>query len=196
MRGCSAMLTIALQPVLELTDEQFAAICRQNPDLRLERSPRGELIIMPPTGGETGRRHLQIAVQLYLWNQQSRLGVAFDSSTGFKLPNGAIRSPDVAWIRGDRWHALTPEQRQGFVPLCPDFVIELRAASDDLRPLEAKMREYLDNGLHLGWLIDPQNQRVEIYRSQMPPEVAIAPRHLFGEDLLPGFVLDLTEILP
>ncbi|QEQ02268.1 Uma2 family endonuclease [Thermosynechococcus sp. CL-1] len=188
------MLTIALQPVLELTDEQFAAICRQNPDLRLERSPRGELIIMPPTGGETGRRNLQIAVQLYLWNQQSRLGVAFDSSTGFKLPNGAIRSPDVAWIPSDRWHALTAEQRQGFVPLCPDFVIELR--SDDLRPLAAKMREYLDNGLHLGWLIDPQNQRVEIYRSQIPPEVAIAPRHLSGEDLLPGFVLDLTEILP
>ncbi|QLL30060.1 Uma2 family endonuclease [Thermosynechococcus sichuanensis E542] len=190
------MLTIALQPVLELTDEQFAAICCQNPDLQLERSPRGELIIMPPTGGETGRRNLQIAVQLYLWNQQSQLGVVFDSSTGFKLPNGAIRSPDVAWIRGDRWHALTAEQRQGFVPLCPDFGIELRSPSDDLQPLEAKMREYLDNGLQLGWLIDPQNQRVEIYRSQMPPEVAIAPRHLSGEDLLPGFVLDLRGIIP
>ncbi|WP_448573199.1 Uma2 family endonuclease [Trichothermofontia sp.] len=188
-------LAIALQPTLELTDEQFEEICRHNRDLRLERSARGELIIMPPTGGETGRRNLQLGADLFVWNQQSQLGVAFDSSTGFKLPNGAIRAPDVAWVRRDRWLALTPEQRQKFIPLCPDFAIELRSPSDELAEVRAKMREYQDNGLQLGWLIDPKTQTVEIYRAQQAPELVMNPASLSGEPILPGFSLDLTGIL-
>ncbi len=188
-------LAIALQPTLELTDEQFEEICRHNRDLRLERSARGELIIMPPTGGETGRRNLQLGADLFVWNQQSQLGVAFDSSTGFKLPNGAIRAPDAAWVRRDRWQALTPEQRQKFIPLCPDFAIELRSPSDELEDVRSKMREYQDNGLQLGWLIDPKTQTVEIYRAQQAPELVMNPTSLSGEPILPGFSLDLTGIL-
>ncbi len=188
-------LAIALQPTLELTDEQFEEICRHNRDLRLERSARGELIIMPPTGGETGHRNLKLAVRLGTWSEQNNLGLAFDSSTGFKLPNGAIRAPDAAWVRRDRWQALAPEQRQKFIPLCPDFAIELRSPSDELEDVRSKMREYQDNGLQLGWLIDPKTQTVEIYRAQQAPELVMNPTSLSGEPILPGFSLDLTGIL-
>ena len=188
-------LAIALQPTLELTDEQFEEICRHNRDLRLERSARGELIIMPPTGGETGHRNFKLAVRLGNWSEQNNLGLAFDSSTGFKLPNGAIRAPDAAWVKRDRWLALTPAQRQKFIPLCPDFAIELRSPSDELEDVRAKMREYQDNGLQLGWLIDPKNQTVEIYRAQQAPELLMNPATLSGENLLPGFSLDLSGIL-
>ncbi|UZQ53397.1 Uma2 family endonuclease [Trichothermofontia sichuanensis B231] len=188
-------LAIALQPTLELTDEQFEEICRHNRDLRLERSARGELIIMPPTGGETGRRNLKLGTRLCLWNEQTGLGEAFDSSTGFKLPNGAIRAPDAAWVRRDRWQALTPQQREKFIPLCPDFAIELRSPTDELEDVRAKMCEYQDNGLQLGWLIDPQTRTVEIYRAQQDPELLINPATLSGENLLPGFSLDLSGIL-
>ncbi|WP_448573200.1 Uma2 family endonuclease [Trichothermofontia sp.] len=188
-------LAIALQPTLELTDEQFEEICRHNRDLRLERSARGELIIMPPTGGETGERNAGLIGQLWQWNQSTQLGRIFDSSTGFKLPNGAIRAPDAAWVRRDRWLALTPEQRQKFIPLCPDFAIELRSPSDELADVRAKMCEYQDNGLQLGWLIDPKTQTVEIYRAQQDPELLMNPVILSGESLLPGFSLDLSGIL-
>lgn len=188
-------LTLDLRSTLELTDEQFVAICRHNPDLRLERSARGELIIMPPTGGETGRRNSKLGGQLWHWNEQYQLGEVFDSSTGFKLPNGAIRAPDAAWVHRDRWQALTPEQREKFVPLCPDFVIELRSSSDSLEEVRAKMCEYQENGLKLGWLIDPTTATVEVYREQRSPELLLQPDTLSGELILPGFTLDLTGIL-
>ena len=150
---------------------------------------------MSPTGGETGKRNLEIALQLGTWNKQVKLGVAFDSSSGFKLPNGAERSPDAAWVKKERWDALTPEQRQKFPPLCPDFVVELCSPSDSLAKTQERMQEYLDNQAQLGWLIDPQSKQVEIYRQGQAIEVLNTPKILSGESVLPGFVLDLTEIL-
>jgi Uma2 family endonuclease len=149
---------------------------------------------MSPTGGETGDRNLELGGQVWFWNRQNGLGKAFDSSTGFKLPNGATRSPDVSWIRIETWNALTPEQRKKFLPLCPDFVIELVSESDDLADTQAKMREYMANGLRLGWLINPKNKQVEIYRQNQDIEVLESPLNLLGEDVLPGFILDLQPI--
>ncbi len=177
-----------------MTDEQFYQLCRNNPDLKFERNAQGDLIIMPPTGGGTGRRNSSLTFQVYSWNEQTGLGVVFDSSTGFKLPNGADRSPDVAWIRQDRWDALTLEQQEKFLPLCPDFVIELLSPSDTLREVQAKMREYLENGTRLGWLIAPKTRQAEIYRPGQPVEVLEAPASLSGETVLPGFVLSLDAI--
>nr|WP_246841371.1 Uma2 family endonuclease [Chroococcidiopsis sp. TS-821] len=143
-------VTLQLPPVLKLTDEQFEQLAAANRELRLELTTRGELIIMPPTGGETGNRNFEIYIDLGNWNRQNRLGKAFDSSTGFRLPNGATRSPDVSWVRIERWNALTQAQRKKFLPLCPDFVIELLSETEELADTQAKMREYLDNGLQLG----------------------------------------------
>lgn len=187
-------ITLNLEPVIHLTDEQFYQLCQANRDVRFERTAEGELIVMPPTGGETGDRNSEMNFQLRAWNKQTRLGKVFDSSTGFKLPNGADRSPDAAWVRLERWEALTPEQRQKFPPLAPDFVIELRSATDELKPLQAKMQEYRDNGVRLGWLLDPQRQIVEIYRIGTDVEVLRSPTTLSGEDVLPGFAMDLSEI--
>jgi Uma2 family endonuclease len=188
-------LVLNLQPTLQLTEEEFEQICHANQDLRLERTAKGELIVMPPTGGETGRRNLGLAAQLWNWSQSNRLGIAFDSSTGFTLPNGAIRSPDASWVAQERWQALTPSQRQKFVPLCPDFAIELLSPSDELRTTQAKMQEYLANGLRLGWLINPDSKQVEIYRPGQPVEILQNPASLSGENVLPGFVLNLSGIL-
>jgi Uma2 family endonuclease len=149
---------------------------------------------MSPTGGETGDRNLELGGQVWFWNRQNGLGKAFDSSTGFKLPNGATRSPDVSWIKIERWNALTPEQRKRFLPLCPDFVIELVSESDDLADTQAKMREYIANDLRLGWLINPKSQQVEIYRPNQEIEILQSPANLSGEDVLPGFILDLQPI--
>lgn len=179
---------------LTLTHEQFVQLAIANRDLQLERTATGELILMPPTGGETGNRNLDMEGQLWLWNRQTRLGKAFNSSTGFHLPNGADRSPDAAWVRQDRWDALSPEERKSFVPLCPDFVLELRSESDNIKPLRTKMREYMENGARLGWLIDRKNTKVEIYRQGQDVEVLDNPVTLSGEDVLLGFVLDLTEV--
>ncbi|MEG4497319.1 Uma2 family endonuclease [Microcoleus sp. F10-C6] len=188
---------------LFVTPEQFEALALANPDLRLERTAQGELIVNPPTGGESGNRNLSISGQLDRWCEVNEdLGKGFDSSTGFILPNGARRSPDASWINRTRWEALTAQERKGFVPLCPDFVVELReaklsrreSASDSLSPLQTKMREYIDNGARLGWLIDPQNRRVEIYRQQAEVEILINPTQLSGEDVLPGFVLNLRRV--
>lgn len=189
------MFTLALRPTLELTDEQFEQICQANRDLKFERTAKGELVIVALTGGETGRRNLNLSGQLWVWNQQAGLGEGFDSSTGFRLPNGAIRSPDAAWVRLESWQALTPEQRKKYVPLCPDFVVKLRFASDELMDLQAKMREYLENGLQLGWLLDPETETVEIYRAEQRVEVLEKPLTLSGESILPGFVLALAGIL-
>lgn len=187
--------TLNLEPLVSLTDDAFYALCQANPEVKLERTSIGELIVMPPTGGETGNRNIELAFQLQAWSRQNKLGVAFDSSTMFQLPNGAYRSPDAAWIGLERWEALTPEGREAFPPLCPDFIVELRSPSDSLRSLQDKMQEYIDNGARLGWLINPQSQQVEIYRPCLEKEVLLAPTSLSGEQLLPRFVLNLKGIL-
>lgn len=191
--------TITLPPTLELTieltDEQFFQLCQNNRDLRFERTAKGELIIMPPTGSDTGRRCIKIAAQVENWSSQNNLGVAFDSSTGFKLPNGADRSPDASWVKLERWEALTPEQQETFAPLCPDFVVELRSSSDSLEKVRSKMQEYMKNGASLGWLINPKNKQVEIYRLNQNVEIIENPITLSGENVLPGFVLSLEQIM-
>jgi Uma2 family endonuclease len=180
---------------LHVTPKQFEALSAANSDLILERTATGELIVNPPTGGETGYRNSKIVYFLVKWiEEQGGFGIAFDSSTGFRLPNGANRSPDAAWVQPKRWQSLTPQQRKGFLPICPDFVIELRSQSDNLAQLRAKMQEYIENGAKLGWLIDPQNQRVEIYRPDEEIEILDNPISLSGETVLPGFVLNLTSI--
>lgn len=187
-------LPLTIQPSRPLDDEALFELCRANRDLRIERSARGEIRIMSPTGGETGRRNFLLTALFGAWAMRDGSGVGFDSSTGFLLPNGAERSPVVAWIRKERWEALTPEQRAKFVPLCPDFVIELRSPSDELAALQAKMEEYLACGAELGWLIDPQAKRVWIYRAGVTAECLQSPGTLSGAPLLPGFVLDLVSI--
>ncbi len=184
-----------LQLTINLTDAQFWQLCQQNREYRFEMNDRGDLIIMSPTGSDTGRRNIKITTQLEIWNSKYKLGIAFDSSTGFKLPNGAKRSPDASWIELTRWNSLTTEEQEQFAPICPDFVVELRSKTDGLKPLQEKMQEYLDNGAKLGWLIDRQNQQVEIYRCNQQVEIMKAPSSLSGEKVLPNFTLDLTEIL-
>ena len=178
----------------QLSDEQFFQLCQDNRDLRLERSAKGDLIIMPPTGGETGNSNAGITAQLWLWNNLHKLGVVFDSSTGFKLPNGADRSPDAAWIPLEKWQALTPQQKERFLPLSPDFVIELMSPSDNLETARKKMQEYLDNGTRLGWLINRKTREVEIYRQGQAVEILTNPESLSGESILPEFSLNLTLI--
>ena len=187
-------LILNLLPTIELTDDQFFQLCQHNRDLRLERTAEGELIIMPPTGWESGNRNAKLTTRLENWAETDGTGLTFDSSTGFKLPNGANRSPDASWVRRERLQALNPDPRK-FLPMAPDFAVELRSASDDLKTLQQKMQEYIDNGVRLCWLIDPQNQRVEIYRPRQNVEVLQSPTSLSGEDVLPNFVLDLAQIL-
>ncbi|MDB9535767.1 Uma2 family endonuclease [Dolichospermum planctonicum CS-1226] len=192
------MNTTTLPPQLtlniNLTDEEFFQLCQNNRDLRFERTAAGELIIMPPTGSDTGNRNFDIAVELGIWNKQTKLGKGFDSSTGFKLSNGKDVSPDVAWIKKERWDSLTPQQQNKFAPIAPDFVIELRSASDNLKLLQEKMQEYIANGVKLAWLIDRKQRKVFIYRPNCGVEELNNPQTLTGEDILPGFVLDLSEI--
>ncbi|MBE9204080.1 Uma2 family endonuclease [Synechocystis salina LEGE 06099] len=188
-----AALTVKLDS-LSLSDEQFYQLCLTNRELRLERNSQGDLVIMSPTGGETSNRNVEIIYQLQSWSRRTQVGIAFDSSGGFKLPNGAYRSPDAAWLKRERWESLTPEQQQRFVPLCPDFVIELRSPSDDLKPLREKMQEYQENGARLGWLIDRQTRTVEIYRPGQAVEVLENPESLSGEAVLPEFILELAPI--
>jgi Uma2 family endonuclease len=191
-----ATTSIPLQvpKTLRVSDEQFVEFVKANPELRLERTASGELIAMPPTGSESGAYNSELNVDIGLWNRQRCLGKVFDSSSGFRLPNGAIRSPDLAWVSQSRWNRLTPAQQKGFAPLCPDFVVELVSPSDDLDSLKAKMQEYMDNGCQLGWLINPQLRTVDIYRSQSPKETVDFTEPLSGEAVLPGLVLDLSTI--
>jgi Uma2 family endonuclease len=186
--------TLNLEPVIILTDEQFYQLCLNNPDLKFERTAAGTLVIMAPTGGETGNRNGRLIQQLFNWSDSNPSGVAFDSSTGFRLPNGADRSPGAAWVALEKWQALTPEQRERFVPLCPDFVVELMSPSDNLLKTQEKMAEYRANGVRLGWLIDRENRSVEIYRPEQPVERLENPAMLSGEDVLPGFCLQLFRI--
>lgn len=179
---------------LNLTDEQFYQLCQSNQNLRLERNADGDLMIMPPTGGETSYRNAKLTQKLGNWTDEDGTGICFDSSGGFTLPNGANRSPDASWIPLEKWHNLTPQQRQTFLPLCPDFVIELRSKSDQLKPLQEKMQEYSNNGTRLGWLINCQARQVEIYRQGKDVEILDHPQTLSGEDVLPNFLLDLALI--
>ncbi|NEQ78990.1 MAG: Uma2 family endonuclease [Moorea sp. SIO2I5] len=188
-------IVLRMPPALEMDDEQFFEFCQVNRELRIERTSEGEIIVMPPTGGETGKRNLSIGGQLWSWVEQDGTGVGFDSSTGFKLPNGAERSPDASWVTLERWEALTPQQRQKFAPICPDFVIELRSPTDRVKDLKNKMEEYMDNGARLGWLIDPNSRQVYIYRPGVEVEQLENPATVKGdESVVPGFVLKLDKI--
>lgn len=177
-----------------MTDERFALLCRENPDLRLELTAQRELLIMPPTGSKTGLRNSRLTFRLATWAETDRTGLVFDSSTGFTLPNGAKRSPDASWLRRERWDALTEAQQNGFAPVCPDFVAELRSPQDRLSVLQEKMREYLENGARLGWLIDPLERRVHVFREGHGVEVLEDPASLDGEAVLPGFILHVGEL--
>ena len=196
-------LTVNLKPTIDLTDDQFYELCRNNPDIRFEKTAKGELIIMPPTRGETGNRNFSLSGQLWFWVEEDGTGLGFDSSTAFKLPNGATRSPDAAWVRRDpcgiceaaRWEALTAREKERFPPIAPDFVVELRSRTDTLEDVQQKMQEYIANGVRLGWLLNLQDHQVEIYRSGQPVEVVLAPATLSGEEVLPGFVLVLKNLL-
>jgi len=180
-----------LEPITTLTREQFYQLCIRNPELQLERNLQGELIIMSPVGGESGKKEANLIINIGVWNQQKNLGVVFSSSTIFSLPSGGDRSPDVAWVSLARWENLTQEERDGFPPICPDFVIELRSKSDRLKPLQEKMQEYLDSGLQLGWLINPQQKQVEIYRPNQAVEIVNMPVILSGENVLPELTITI-----
>lgn len=177
---------------VDLTEEQFYRLCQTNETWKLERNAQGELLIMPPVGGKSGKREADLITDVTNWNRQIDLGEVFSSSTIFSLPNGGYRSPDVAWIKRERWEALTEEEQEKFPPLCPDFVIELRSRTDSLKELQEKMQEYLSSGLRLGWLINPQNQQVEIYRQNQEVEVMDLPATLSGENVLPSFSIHIS----
>jgi len=187
-------LVVCIEPVINLTDDQFYEFCQLNRDLRIERTAEGELMIMPPAGGETSTRNSELNLQMRIWAKRDSTGVTFESSAGFTLPNGGVRSPDAAWIKRSRLAALTREQKRKFIPLCPDFAIELRSPSDSLSFLQAKMQEYIENGAQLGWLIDPEERRVYVYRPQGQVECLENPLRLSGEPILPSFILDLQAI--
>jgi Uma2 family endonuclease len=178
---------------VHLSDEQFYQLCITNPDLNIERSAKGVLIFMPPVGGDSSRREAGFIVDLGIWNRQTKLGEVFSSATIFKLPHGGDRSPDAAWVELSRWKALTPEQRHKFPPIAPDFVIELRSRADSLSMLQEKMQEYMDSGVKLGWLFNPQDQQTEIYRQGQAKEVRSLPIELSGESVLPGFSLQVDR---
>jgi len=194
VRQQNPILTLYMQPAVEMTDEVFFHFCQLNRELRIERSAEGDLEIMSPTGGETSARNMNLAATLGIWAQKDGTGVAFDSSGGFILPSRAVRSPDAAWVRRARLATLTPEEKKRFIPLCPDFVLELRSPTDSLAALQAKMGEYIDNGARLGWLLDAENRQVYVYRPGVPVESLEHPSQLSGDPELPGFVLNLEEI--
>ncbi|MFO5492660.1 MAG: Uma2 family endonuclease [Cuspidothrix sp.] len=187
-------MVLQMQPDVMMTDDQFFDFCQLNRDFRIERNVFGDLLIMSPTGSETDERNFDLIGQLWIWTKQNGTGVGFGSSGGFTLPNGAVKSPDAAWIQRSRWEAIPSEQRKKFAPICPEFVIELRSETDNLKLLQDKMQEYIDNGTELGWLIDRKQRKVFIYRLQLTVEELDHPLTLSGENVLPGFVLDLSQI--
>jgi Uma2 family endonuclease len=176
---------------VELSDDQFYQLCQINEYYKFEQTAKDELIILPPSNLITGNREAELNGNLMIWNRQTKLGKVFSSSTVFTLPNGGKRSPDVAWIANERWDSLTIQEKEIFAKICPDFVIELRSRTDSLSQLQEKMQEYLNSGLRLGWLIDPQNQQVEIYRQNQSVEIVSLPTSLSAENVLPGFILEL-----
>ena len=189
-------LVLRFRSAVELTDDQFYYFCLQNPDLRMERTANGEVIIMSPVGTGSGGRELEVAGQLFVWARRDGTGTAFGSSTGFTLPNGAVLSPDASWVSKARLAKLTAEQYEKFAPLCPEFVAEIPSPSDTLSDVQAKMREYIDNGAQLGWLIDPDSRRVYVYRPNQPVEELDDLRTVSGDAVLPGFVLELAPLWP
>jgi len=192
------MNAIKIPTGFKVTPEQFDELAVSNSEVRMELTAEGKLIVMPPTGGTAGRKNFKLNVLFGVWVEPDGTGVGFDSSTIFVLPNGARRSPDVAWVKLERWNALTPEQQDGFPPIAPDFVIELVSPSDlksqRYEDLQQKMQEYLDNAVRLGWLIEPKTKTVEIYRLGKTVEILQSPKTLRGEDVLPGFTLELEPI--
>ncbi len=191
MNAYTFNLKLSTEPI---TDEYFNQLCFLNPELKLETNNEGELIIMSPTGSETGRKNSDLNYQLQAWNRKHKLGVVFDSSTGFTLPSEAKRSPDVSWISLERWNSLTPEEKKGFAPIAPDFVIELMSPTDDLLTVQEKMKEYMSNGVCLGWLINPEDKQVEVYRPGKVKEVLDHPNILANNDILPGLIVELDSI--
>lgn len=187
-------LIVQLHPVVEMTGDQFFEFCQINRDLRIERTACGELVLMSPTGSETDERNFELIGRLWAWVQQNGTGVGFGSSGGFTLPNGAVRSPDVAWIERSRWEAIPAPARKKFAPICPDFVIELRSQTDSLKVLQDKMQEYIDNGTLLGWLIDRKQRKVYVYRPFISVEELDTPATVNASPILPGFILDLGKI--
>lgn len=187
-------IVLKMQPNIVMTDDQFFDFCQLNGDFRIERNHLGDLLIMAPTGAETDGRNFNLIVQLGIWTKQDATGVGFGSSGGFTLPNGAVRSPDAAWIKKARWEAIPLEQRKKFAPICPEFVVELRSETDSLKTLQEKMEEYISNGTELGWLLDRKQRKVFIYRPNQAVKELDNPSTLSGEDVLPGFVLDLSQI--
>ena len=179
---------------LEMTEDQLAQLSSDNSDLRLELTADRELIIMPPVFSEGGWQELEVAAQAFIWAKQDGTGRSFGPNAGFTLPNGAVRAPDVSWIPLSRWEALSDAERYGFAKICPDFVVELRSQSDSLREVQRKMAEYMENGARLGWLIDPQNRRVHVYRPGQPVEILEEPTDVPADPVPPGFVLDLSAI--
>ncbi|MEO1134171.1 MAG: Uma2 family endonuclease [Cyanobacteria bacterium J06639_1] len=188
-------IALDLKPLVTWTDERFGALCRANPDWNFELTAAGELIVVAPVGGLGGTNEASIIGQLWNWDADGKLGKVFSSQTVFSLPNGAKRMPDAAWVKLERWEALAPEEQRGYVPLAPDFAVEVRSPTDDLETLQVKMREYVDAGVRLGWLIDPQQRRVEIYREgDRPVEVLDAPDELSGEGVLPGLSFSTARL--
>ena len=195
IRSDSGSVVLHFAPVMDKLNEQdFLELCRVNRDLRLELTAEGDLIILPPAGGETGNQNFALAVVFGSWVDKDQTGLGFDSSTGFKLSNGALRSPDLAWVRRDRWSQLTPKAQKGFIPLCPDFVIELRSPTDAIADLQSKMQEYIDNGAELGWSIDPLERKVYIYSRSAAPVCLDKPEKVSGEPVLREFELNLSRI--
>ena len=187
-------VTVDRNSIIDLTDEQFYQLCLKNSDVKFERNAQGHIIIISPTGGETGKYNVEISADLVNWNRQTKLGVCFDSSTCFKLPNGANRSPDLAWIAQDRWDLLSSQEKEIFPAIAPDFVLELMSPSDTLKDSQTKMPEYLENQVKLGWLINRKAKQVEIYRQNQPVEILDCPTILSGEDILPDFFLNLQSV--
>ncbi len=187
-------MTLHLEPVVYLNNDKLFELCRLNRELRIERNAEGELIVMAPAGGETSNRNAEVTMQLALWAKRDGTGRVFDSSGGFILPNGAMRSPDAAWVERPRLRGLAPANRRRFLPLCPAFVIEVRSPSDSPRAARDKMREYAANGARLGWLIDLEERRLHIFRPGRDPEILENPDAVAGDPELPGFVLRLAEV--
>lgn len=178
----------------QMSDEQFYDFCRTNPDLRIERNANGEIVVMPPAFADTGNRNGRVFGQLYVWAEAEGTGEVFDSSSGFTLPNGAMRSPDAAWILSDRWNRLEPEQQASFAPIAPDFVVELRSSSDTVASLQDKMAEYTANGVRLGLLIDRKHRQVYLYRPEQAPEILDNPEVVSCEPEMSGFELKLAKV--
>jgi len=187
-------LVVRIRPVIDLTDDQFFEFCQINRDLRIERTATGELLLMPPTGSETGGSNFRLSGQLFIWTEQDGTGIGFDSSTGFTLPDGATVSPNLSWLTQERWNALSKKQRTKFAPISPDFVVELRSETDSLKALQSKMQQYIDNEVKLGWLIDRKQRRVYIYRPGVPVQQLDNPETVSADPELPGFVLKLGQI--